>query len=325
MKVTIVELVVWLFSVNFFVVVAEESRWTLVDDFHGKNLHESVCYLSCLSNALNKLYSEGERRLFVNEEVYANASRILDDMEGKTGESVKYLSVISGVMEGKHDKLEKLISYGNAMGDLVAKVGGLFAEVNESVRAVRKVLPSALIRANKYYTSVAEIVRTVWDDVAVVKQRDKAKCTAQSFGSVGELKTECGAHTCPLKEGVREGALQKYKGGCLQVYVLAGSVSECFNLPRDNLYKTGAVKYSSDGTDWYENGNTSFQLTVNVQKIFTPLIASFGVGIAPSVLAEMINNITSLQSRFNEVHSNFTSILLADNLTADVDNTDSTI
>nr|P04477.1 RecName: Full=VSG expression site-associated protein 117A; AltName: Full=ESAG protein; Flags: Precursor [Trypanosoma brucei brucei]AAA30190.1 expression site associated protein (ESAG) [Trypanosoma brucei]CAQ57318.1 expression site-associated gene 1 (ESAG1) protein [Trypanosoma brucei brucei]CAQ57330.1 expression site-associated gene 1 (ESAG1) protein [Trypanosoma brucei brucei] len=325
MKVTIVELVVWLFSVNFFVVVAEESRWTLVDDHYGKNLHESVCYLRCLSNALNKLYSEGERRLFVNEEVYANASRILDDMEGKTGESTTYLSVVSSEMGGENNKLEKLISYGNAMGDLVAKVGGLFAEVNESVRAVREEIPSALIRANKYYTAIAEITRTVWDDVNRPLQQDKATCGDQKVTGVGELKTECGAHTCPLSDGVNESALQKYKGGCLEINVMSGSVSECFNLPRNKLYRSVALSSSHGFLKWYQDEAKRFQLGLRVKNIFGPLIASFGVGQPPSVLAEMINNITSLQSRFNEVHSNFTSILLADNLTADVDNTDSTI
>nr|AEL79539.1 esag1 [Trypanosoma brucei brucei TREU927]AEL79558.1 esag1 [Trypanosoma brucei brucei TREU927] len=324
MKVTIVELVVWLFSVICTGGTAPESHCTLVDDHFGKNLHESVCYLSCLSNALNKLYSEGEKKVLVNEEVYANASRILDDMEGRAGASSTYLSVISSVMEGGHDKLEKLIYYGNEMGDLVAKVGGLFAEVNESVRAARKVLPSALMKANKYYTAISEIVRTVWDDVKAV-QSGKHECKDQKFDGVAELEVTCGSHTCPLRDGVSESALQKYKGGCLEINVMSGSVSECLNLPRTKLYKNGAISSSHGLLKWYQDEAAKFQLGLRVKNIFDPLIASFAAGQPPSVLDEMMSNITSLYFRFNEVHSNFTSILLANKLKAEVDNTGSTI
>nr|AEX08462.1 expression site-associated protein 1 [Trypanosoma brucei gambiense] len=244
MKVTIADLVVLLFFVTCTGGSAPESRCTLVDDYYGKNLHESVCYLRCLSNALNKLYSEGEKKLLVTEEVYANASLILDDMEGRAGESSTYLSIISGVMEEQTDRLEKLISCGNAMGDLVAKVGGLFAEVNESVRAVRKKIPDALIRANKYYTAIAEIVRTVWDDVKAMKASSEHKCKNQEFGGVKEFEITCGDNACPLRDGVNESALQKYKGGCLEINVMNGSVSECLNLPRNNLYRSVALSSS---------------------------------------------------------------------------------
>lgn len=304
---------------------AEDHQCTLVDDHYGKNLHDSVCYLKCLSDALNRLYTNGEKKLFVNEEAYANASRILDDMEGKAGESTKYLTVISGVVEGKHDKLEKLISYGNEMGDLVARVGGLFSEVHESVRAVRKVLPVALIEANKYYTAIAEVVRTVWDDIKGLGAQGKHECKGDKVKSIGEFRIECGHRTCPLKEGVNEGSLQKYKGGCLQVYVLGGSVNECFNLPRDNLYRSVAAKNSSETLHWGLNGPTYFQLTVKVQKIFTPLITSLSAGQPPSALFPMMSNITSLYSQFNEVHSSFTSLLLDANTTEKISSANFTI
>nr|CAQ57307.1 expression site-associated gene 1 (ESAG1) protein [Trypanosoma brucei brucei] len=328
MKVEIVELVVLLFSVTCVDAWLQGADCTRVAD-HKEHapVTEAVCYLRCLSDALNKLYTEGENKLLVTEEVYANASRILDDMEGRAGASLKYLSVIRGVMERGHDKLEKLISCGNAMGDLVSKVGGLFAALEDSVKEVRKEIPGALIEANKYYTSVAEIVRTVWDDVGeIVWSSTKAQCGSQEVKGVGELKTECGAHTCPLKVGVNESGLDKYKGHCL--YVGRHSyLRGCFGLPRGRLYRHGPVNTLGDALEWEENwsGNMGFELTVKVQKIFGPLIASFDVGIAPSTLAEMINNITSLQSRFNEVHSNFTSLLLTTKLKTEVYNTDSTI
>nr|CAQ57438.1 expression site-associated gene 1 (ESAG1) protein [Trypanosoma brucei brucei] len=328
MKVEIVELVVLLFSVTCVDAWLQGADCTRVAD-HKEHapVTEAVCYLRCLSDALNKLYTEGENKLLVTEEVYANASRILDDMEGRAGASLKYLSVIRGVMERGHDKLEKLISCGNAMGDLVSKVGGLFAALEDSVKEVRKEIPGALIEANKYYTSVAEIVRTVWDDVGeIVWNRTEAECGRQKVEGVGELKTECGAHTCPLAEAVRESALHEYKGHCLYVGRLS-YLRHCFNLPRGRLYRHGPVNTLGDALEWEENWSDymNFELTVKVQKIFGPLIASFDVGIAPSTLAEMINNITSLQSRFNEVHSNFTSLLLTTKLKTEVYNTDSTI
>nr|CAQ57447.1 expression site-associated gene 1 (ESAG1) protein [Trypanosoma brucei brucei] len=307
-----------------------ESHCTRVGDYQEHApLTEAVCYLRCLSDALNKLYSEGERRLFVNEEVYANAARVLDDMEGRAGASLKYLSVIRGVMERGHDKLEKLISCGNKMGDLLTKAGGLFAALEDSVKEVRKEIPGALIKTNKYYTSVAEIVRTVWTDVGEILYGDskgRRYCKTSKVEGVGEFKTECGPHTCPFASKVDAAALNKYKGHCLYVGS-NGYVRECFHLPRNSLYEHGPVNTLGDALEWEENwsGSLGFELTVKVDKIFGPLIASFGVGIAPSVLAEMINNITSLQSRFNEVHSNFTSLLLTTKLKTDVDNTDSTI
>nr|CAJ17079.1 expression site-associated gene 1 (ESAG1) protein, putative [Trypanosoma brucei brucei TREU927] len=303
---------------------------TSLNDYDGISLDESVCYLKCLSNALYKLYTDGEKKLFVNEEVYANASRILDDMEGKTGESVKYLSVISRVMAGKHDKLEKLISYGNEMGDLVANVGGLFAEVNESVRAVRKEMPDALIIANKYYTAIAEIARTVWDDVKALESGDQPECTDNKFKSVGRLKTTCGNHTCPLVHNVNDGTLNLYGNGCLDINVLSksGSVRECFNIPRNKLYRNGVVKGSSDIMKWtgeYGDKATRFQLTIHVQKVFGPLIAPFSVGKPLSSLLEMITNITSLYRSFNAVHRNFALLLLDTNLTESANSTDSPI
>ncbi|RHW66873.1 expression site-associated protein 1 (ESAG1) [Trypanosoma brucei equiperdum] len=325
MNVVFVELVI---LILFSICINGKERCTLEDDYEGKNLHESICYLSCLSNALNKLYADGEQRLFVNEEVYANASRILDDMEGRTGEGTKYLSVISSVMDGKHDNLEKLISYGNEMGDIVAKVGGLFAEVNESVRVVRKEIPGALIKANKYYMAIAEIVGTVWDDVKAVEGSDEeaAKCKGENIG-VTDFPTACGDYTCPLRDNVSADAVQKYKDGCLAVTVQNGSVSECLNKPRDNAYENGAVKNSGDVLLWKENDRaaTFFQLTVKVQEIFGPLIAPFAAGQPPSALRAMISNITSLYSHFNGIHGNFTSLLLGTNLTTDVDNTNSNI
>nr|CAQ57342.1 expression site-associated gene 1 (ESAG1) protein [Trypanosoma brucei brucei]CAQ57357.1 expression site-associated gene 1 (ESAG1) protein [Trypanosoma brucei brucei] len=328
MKVTIAELVVLLFSVTCVDAWPQGADCTRVGDYkEHAPVTEAVCYLRCLSDALNKLYSEGEKKLLVTEEVYANASRILDDMEGRAGASLKYLSVIRGVMERGHDKLEKLISCGNKMGDLVSKVGGLFAALEDSVKEVRKEIPGALIKTNKYYTSVAEIVRTVWEDVGeILWNSTEAKCGSQKVEGVKEFKTECGPHTCPFAKTVRQSGLDKYKGHCL--YVGRNSyLRHCFNLPRNSLYVHGPVNTLGDALEWEENwsGYLGFELTVNVQKIFTPLIASFGVGIAPSVLAEMINNITSLQSRFNEVHSNFTSLLLTTKLKTEVYNTDSTI
>ncbi|SCU65194.1 expression site-associated gene 1 (ESAG1) protein, putative [Trypanosoma equiperdum] len=308
-----------------------ESVCTLVADGDGvDNLHESVCYLSCLSNALNKLYSDGEQKLIVNEEIYANTSRILDDMEGRTDESTKYLSVISSVMDGKHDNLEKLISYGNEMGDIVAKVGGLFAEVNESVRVVRKVLPTALIKASKYYTAIAEIERTVWDDVKALESGDQSACIGEKFKSVAELKTMCGDHTCPLTEGLNDRTLKRYGKGCLEINVLnkSGSVIDCINLPRNNLYKNGAGSNSSDLLKWkgeFQNEATRFQLTVEVQNIFGPLLIPFAAGKPPYVLIAVMSNITSLHSQFNKAHNNFTSLLFDIDVTGNVNNTNSTI
>ncbi|CAJ16718.1 expression site-associated gene (ESAG) protein, putative; expression site-associated gene 1 (ESAG1) protein, putative [Trypanosoma brucei brucei TREU927] len=325
MKVTIAELVVLLFSV-ICIDGKEENGCTLITDYHGDApLSESVCYLSCLSDALNKLYADGENKLFVNEEVYANAFRILDDMEGRTGESVRYLSIISGVMEGKHDKLKKLISYGNAMGDLVAKAGGLFAEVNESVRAVRKEIPGALIKVNKYYTAIAVITRTVWDDVEALERDSDPNCHGEKIKNVGEFQVTCGEHFCPLKEGVNESTLQKYKDGCLEINVQdkSGQISECLNLPRNSLYKNGAVKYSSDGTNWYGNGNTYFQLKLHVHSMLSPLTIPLGAGQPPSAPLDMMASITSLYSRFNEIHKNFTSLLLNTNFTGIVNSSNS--
>ncbi|RHW71175.1 expression site-associated 1 (ESAG1) protein [Trypanosoma brucei equiperdum] len=318
MKVTIAELVVLLFSV-ICIDGKEESECTVITDYHGDApLNEAVCYLSCLSDALNNLYSDGETKLFVNEEVYANASRILNDMESKTGESTTYLSVIGGSTEGKHDKLENLISYGNEMGDLVTKAGGLFAEVNESVREVRKEIPDALIKANKYFTAIAEVARTVWDDVNAVEGSDEeaAKCKGEKIG-VTDFPTACGDYTCPLRDNVSADAVQKYKDGCLAVTVQNDSVSECLNKPRDNVYENGAVKNSGDVLLWKENDRaaTFFQLTVKVQEIFGPLIGPFSAGQPPPVILEVMSNITSLYSHFNRVHGNFTSFLRGTNLT----------
>ncbi|SCU71845.1 expression site-associated gene (ESAG), putative [Trypanosoma equiperdum] len=320
----------WVFLSTFLICVdgeEEVSRCTSIDDYKGINLSHSVCYLSCLSDALNRLYTNGEKKLFVNEEVYANASRILDDMEGKAGESTKYLSVISGVMEGKHDKLEKLISYGNEMGDLVAKVGGLFSRVNESVRAVRKEIPEALIKANKYYTAIVEIARTVWDDVKAVSNDEGHECKKGTPKGVKEFSVTCSNQTCSLSNGVSESTPPKYRGGCLQIDVLtgSGSVSECFNLPRGKLYRHGGVNFSNDVLKWPQNYANRFQITVEVQKIFDPLIALFASGLPPSVLLAVAVNVTSFYSRFKGVHSNFTSVLIDTNLTYNVNSTNSTI
>ncbi|SCU70242.1 ESAG protein, putative [Trypanosoma equiperdum] len=323
MKVVIVKLLIIFFVTRTG--AAEDHQCTLVDDFYGKNLHESVCYLSCLSNALSKLYTDGEQRMLVSEEVYANASRILDDMEGKTGESVKYLSVISGVMEGKHDKLEKLISYGNEMGDLVAKVGGLFSDVNESVRAVRKKLPDALMKANKYYTSVAEVVRTVWDDVKGLGVEGKPECGNEKIVGVKDFQVTCSERACPLKEGVNDSVLRKYEDGCVDINVLNGSVSKCLNVPRYNLYKNGAVNESKDGTNWYAPTADLFQFKVEVNEIFPPLILPLPSGLPPSALLATISNITSYYTHFNKVHANFTSLLIDADLTDNVNSTNFTI
>nr|AEX08467.1 expression site-associated protein 1 [Trypanosoma brucei gambiense] len=329
MKVTIADLVLLLFFVICTGGTADESRCTLVDDHYGKNLHESVCYLKCLSDALNKLYSDGEKRLFVNEEAYANASRMLDDMEGRAGASLKYLSVVSSAMGEQDKNLENLISCGNEMGNLVAKAGGLFAEVNESVRAVREDVPTTLMTANKYYAAIAEIARTVWDDVKAVKLVDveAVECKKWNIIRTGDFSVECGDHTCPLGVNVSERALKRYKDGCLEINVMteSGQVSKCFNLPRMNLYKNGAGKHASDVFEWPQSDAGRFQLELRVKNIFDPLIASFAAGQPPSVLAEMMSNITSIYFRFNAFHSNFTSILLATKLKAEVDNTGSTI
>ncbi|SCU68048.1 expression site-associated gene 1 (ESAG1) protein, putative [Trypanosoma equiperdum] len=279
----------------------EDDR-TLVTDFKGDApLSESVCYLSCLSNALNKLYADGENKLFMNEEVYANSSRILDDMEGRAGASVRYLSIISGSTEGKQDKnLENLISHGNGMGDIVAKAGG-----------------------NKYYTAIAEVARTVWDDVNRPLKQDEAKCGNQNFGSVAEPKNECVHHTCPLGDGVNDEALKHYKKGGIEINVQTGSVGECFNLPRMNLYKNGAGKHASDVFEWPQSDAGRFQLTLEVKKIFSPIIVPFAAGLPPSVLLAMMSNITSLESQFNMVHSNFTLLLHENNITLNVNKTSS--
>ncbi|AAZ10711.1 expression site-associated gene (ESAG) protein, putative [Trypanosoma brucei brucei TREU927] len=331
MKVKIIEWLVFLSFVIYTEGAEDEGRCRLVDDHSFKNLHESVCYLSCLSDALNKLYTNGERKLLVNEEVYANASRILDDMEGRAGESVKYLSVISDAMGGKHDKLEKLISYGNTMGDLVAKVGGLFADVNESVRVVRELLPTALMEANRYYTASAEITRTVWDDVKAVEGSDEeaAKCKGENIG-VTEFPTTCGNHTCPLRDNVSDDTLQKYKDGCLEINVLKtpGYVSECLNRPRNKLYMDGAVNNLSDTIKWRgesRDGAIFFQLTVQVQNVFGPLIGPFSAGQPPPVLLEVMSNITSLHSHFNKVHNNFTSLLFDIDVAGNVTTANSSI
>nr|CAJ16924.1 expression site-associated gene (ESAG), putative; expression site-associated protein 1 (ESAG1), putative [Trypanosoma brucei brucei TREU927] len=309
----------WVFLSTFLICVGsaeDEGRCTLVDDHFKNNLHESLCYVKCLSEALSKLYSNGERRLLVNEEVYANASRILDDMEGKTGESTTYLSVISSVMDGKHDKLEKLIYYGNEMGDLVAKVGGLFSEVNESVRSVRKEMPGSLIKTNKYYTAIAEIVRTVWDDVKAAERDDAAECKDQNIQIVKELPTTCSDQTCPLVDAVGKNALQKYKDGCIEIIVqkAPGRVRKCFNLPRNSLYSGGAVKDSSDKVQWKKEEADQFQLTLHVQQIFDLLTGSFTIGKQPSELLFMMSNFTSFYNRFCEIHENFTSLLFDTNL-----------
>nr|AAA20830.1 expression site-associated protein [Trypanosoma brucei] len=327
MNLVTVELVALLFFVTC-IDGQEENKCMSVTDYKGDGpLSEIVCHVSCLSDALNKLYTDGERKMLVNEEVYANASRILDDMEGKTGESTEYLSVISGVMESKHDKLEKLISYGNEMGNLVAKAGGLFSEVNESVRAVRKEIPGALIKVNKYYTAIAEITRTVWSDVAVVNHGDEAKCTEQKFRKVGELQTKCVDHTCPLSDDVNEGTLQKYKDGCLDINVAGGSVSECLNLPRNKLYKSGGRTIPREAIDWHDHRDevTYFQLKLQVKSTFTPLIAPFAPGQPPSALLALMSNITSLYSHFNKVHNNFTSLLVDTNRTDNLSSTHYTI
>ncbi|CAJ16693.1 expression site-associated gene (ESAG) protein, putative; expression site-associated gene 1 (ESAG1) protein, putative [Trypanosoma brucei brucei TREU927] len=328
MKVTIAELVVLLFSV-ICIDGKEDNGCTLITDYHGDApLSESVCYLSCLSNALNKLYSEGERRLFVNEEVYANAFRILDDMEGRAGESVRYLSIISVAMVKENNRLEKLISHGNAMGDLVAKAGGLFAEVNESVRAVRKEIPGALIKVNKYYTAIAEITRTVWDDVKAVES-GKHECKDQEFRGVKEFDVTCGDNACLLAHGVSEGALKHYKNGLLEINVMtkSGGVSKCLNLPRNNLYKSGAVNNSNKVLDWRDDADTvtHFLLKLKIRDIFSTLIAPFAAGQPPSALLDMMANITSLYSRFNEVHRSFTSLLFDTNSIDNVKSTNSTI
>nr|AAB04048.1 ATA is a putative start codon [Trypanosoma brucei rhodesiense] len=325
MKVTIAELVVLLFSV-ICIDGKEESECTVITDYHGDApLSESVCYLSCLSNALNKLYTDGENKLFMNEEVYANASRILDDMEGRAGAGL-YLSIISGSTEGKHDKLENLISHGNAMGDLVTKAGGLFAEVNESVRAVRKEIPGALIKVNKYYTAIAEIARTVWDDVKAVES-GKHECKDQEFRGVKEFEVTCGDNACLLAHGVSEGALKHYKNGRIEINVMSGSVSKCLNLPRNNLIKSGAVNNSNKVLVWRDDADTvtHFLLKLKIRDIFSTLIAPFAAGQPPSVLAEMMSNITLLYFRFNEVHRSFTSLLFDTNSIDNVKSTNSTV
>ncbi|EAN77446.1 expression site-associated gene (ESAG) protein, putative [Trypanosoma brucei brucei TREU927] len=323
MRVVILE---WTILILLIVGAYGDNDHALVADYEGDApLSETVCYLRCLSDALNKLYTDGEKKLLVNEEVYANVSRILDSMEAKTGESVKYLSVISGAMVGESEKLEKLISYGNTMGDLVAKVGGLFAEVNESVRTVRKEIPDALIKANKYYTSIAEIVRTVWDDLKAIPTSIDPKCENGEFDGVKEFEVKCGDSSCPLRNGVSEDALKHYKRGRIEVNVLNGSVSRCLNLQRKNLYKNGAEKHSSEVLKWPQDDATFFQLKLEVQSMFGPLIVSFAAGRTTSALLEMVENITSLRSRFKEIHSDFTSLLLNPNSTDNVNSTDSTI
>ncbi|AAZ10609.1 expression site-associated gene (ESAG) protein, putative [Trypanosoma brucei brucei TREU927] len=323
MKVEIVELAILL---SFIICVDGENvehNCKTVDDYYFRNINESVCYLSCLSNALNKLYSDGEKRLFVNEEAYANASRILDDMEGKTGESTKYLSVISSVMEGEHDKLEKLISYGNQMGDLAAKAGGLFVEVNESVRAVRKEIRDALIQANKYYTAVAEIAGTVWAfDGQKVVEGDH-KCDLEASKKTVEFQSKCSAHTCPLRNGVNKSTLQQYKNGCLEISVMHSHIVDfCHQSPRNVLYVSGAVKDSGNALKW--KPGHAFFLTIEVKGIFSSLIASFTAGHPPPVLLAMVSNMTLLYSLFSETYSNFTSLLLGTSITDNLNSTDST-
>ncbi|AAZ10092.1 expression site-associated gene (ESAG) protein, putative [Trypanosoma brucei brucei TREU927] len=330
MKVVAVELIILYFFVICIGGEEEGGKCRLVADVGGfAHINVSLCYLHCLSNALNKLYTDGEQRLFVNEEVYANASRILDDMEGKTGESTTYLSVFSSSMGEQNDKLEKLISYGNEMGDLVAKVGGLFAEVNESVREVRNELPNTLIKANKYYTAIAVITKTVWNDVkAVGLDSDMAKCSRQEFSAVENFEASCGDQTCPLENSVTESSLQKYKDGCLTITILNGSVSECLNRLRDNLYRSGAVQSSRKILEWRgedRHGAFYFQLTLEIQQIFSTLITPFAAGKPPFALLDMMANITSLNSHFNWVHGNFTSLLLDIGVAGNVSNTNSTI
>nr|AAA30195.1 expression site-associated gene product (ESAG1-U1EC) [Trypanosoma brucei] len=325
MKASIVGLVILEFFVMCIGGAEDEGPCPLVDDHFKNNLRKSVCYLKCISDALNKLYTDGEQKFLVNEEVYANASRILDDMEGKTGESTKYLSAISGVIDGEYGKLEKLIFYGNTIGDLVDKVGGLFSEVNESVRAVREVLPSALIKVNKYYTAVAEITRTVWDDLKAMKERGTGECEDQITREVVVLPATCADHTCPLRDRVSKDTIQKYKDGCLAVTVQSGSVSGCFNRPRDNIYKNGVIESSDDVLKWHDQGATVFQLTVKVEDIFGPLIAPFSAWQPPSVLLTKMTNITYLYSHFNKVQSKFTSLLLDTNLIVNVNSSNSTI
>ncbi|SCU72490.1 ESAG protein, putative [Trypanosoma equiperdum] len=212
------------------------------------------------------------------------------------------------------------------MGDLVAKVGGLFAEVNESLRAVREVLPSALIKANKYYTAIAEITRTVWDDLKAVdvNSEEKDKCESEALKGVTELPTACGDQACPLREGLNESTLKKYKSGCLEVNVMtqSGKVSTCFNLPRNNLYMSSAVEGANGEVQWVKSTPNEFQFILEVQKIFTPLIGPFGAGQLPSVLLATLSNITFFRSRFDEVHSSFTSLLLGTNLTDNLNGTD---
>ncbi|SCU70601.1 expression site-associated gene (ESAG) protein, putative [Trypanosoma equiperdum] len=316
MKVTIAELVVLLFSV-ICIDGKEDNGCTLITDYHGDApLSESVCYLSCLSDALNNLYSDGEKRLFMNEEVYANAFRILDDMEGRAGESVRYLSIISVAMVEENNRLEKLISHGNAMGDLVAKAGGLFAEVNESVRAVRKEIPGALIKVNKYYTAIAEVTRTVWDDIkGVGLVNAKFECKDPVFESVGEYQATCPDYRCPFNDGVNVDAFQKYKNECLEITVSYFDKCRAQKLPRDILYGNGIVVDSRSFLEWRDNGHNYFQLILKIRQIFVPLIGPFAAGQPPPVILEIMSNITSLYSHFNRVHEIFTSFLRGTNLT----------
>ncbi|AAZ11572.1 expression site-associated gene (ESAG) protein, putative [Trypanosoma brucei brucei TREU927] len=320
MKITIVELVILLFfAVN---IDGEGGACMLLADVENDvSLDESVCYLSCLSSALSKLYTDGERKMFVNEEVYANASRILDDMEWKSGESATYLSVISGVMEGKHDKLEKLISYGSAMGDLVAKVGGLFVGVNESVRAVRNAVPDALITANKYYTAAAEVERTVWDDVKGMEApRMSAECSDPVFTNVAGYKVICPDYVCPFNHGVTAAAFRKYKNECLEITVYYPNKCRAQGLPRGKLYGNGIVKNLTTLLEWRDD-HSYFQLTLKIRQMLDPLIVPFASGFPPSVLVGTLSNITSLYSHFNEVYSNFTSLLLGTNTPENVNRT----
>ncbi|CBH11487.1 expression site-associated gene (ESAG) protein,putative [Trypanosoma brucei gambiense DAL972] len=317
----------YLFFIIFVLSFSVAEECMLVADVEGEaSLNESVCYLSCLSNALSKLYTDGEQRMLVSEEVYANASRILDDMEGKAGECVKYLSAISGVMEGKHDKLEKLISYGNEMGDLVAKVGGLFSDVNESVRAVRKKLPDALMKANKYYTSVAEVVRTVWDDVkGVGSLESRLVCDNPVFESVRKYHSTCPDYKCPFDGGVSTDAFRKYKNECLEIVVYYYDRCRAQELPRDRLYRGGIVGALPALLDWGGREHNYFKLILEIRQMFAPLISPLASGLPPSVLLATISNITSYYTHFNKVHANFTSLLIDADLTDNVNGTNFTI
>ncbi|CBH18521.1 T. brucei spp.-specific protein [Trypanosoma brucei gambiense DAL972] len=113
------------------------------------------------------------------------------------------------------------------------------------------------------------------------------------------LKDECDYQTCPLGCGARKSALGKKKEGRL---LLCGA-SKC-PMPRINLDACGVMNNPSNVLKWKDS--RFFFPTTDVRDVFTPLIVSSASQL-PSRVSDMIANVTSFHSHFNETRSKFIS------------------